>query len=142
MRCLSFAALWVPGVGFDLTQEPDVGMLIFVGVSQAISIAWFVLRFFVRSRNGAWTMIDALPSIRRSYLTSWFAFDLIYVAPIEFLVVHSQNYIFYALQLRHFLRVIRILWLGVTPTNPLVGTRQWFRFLTCFMFMVMTTHFA
>jgi voltage-gated potassium channel len=103
------------------------------------TIAWVVSRFFLAKRKGDWEIVDDLPTIRSMYVRTWFAYDLLFTIPVDFVFVGWQWEVYGWMQLRHFLRLVRIFNLG-SSHNPLLSSRLWFRFLSFCCFMVLTMH--
>jgi CRP-like cAMP-binding protein len=107
--------------------------------AQVFTLVWIATRFLLAKRRGSWEIIDDLPGIRKHYLKTWFFYDMLYGFPLDFIFVVWQWETYKWLQLRHFLRLPRILALG-SSHNPLLSTRLWFRFMSfCFM-MCLTMH--
>jgi CRP-like cAMP-binding protein len=97
--------------------------------STVFTAIWIAMRFFVQSRRGDWEVVDRLTHIRGHYLRTWFAFDLIYGLPIEWIFVVWRWDVFYYLQMRCLLRIVRIVSLG-NSGNPLREVRLWYRFVS------------
>jgi CRP-like cAMP-binding protein len=73
--------------------------------------------------------MDKYDQIRSHYLRTWFAFDFFYFVPIEWIFVGWAWPAFYWLEMRHLLRVVRIVSLG-SSGNPLREERTWYRFMS------------
>lgn len=137
--CMFVISLWHPRTEVDFDAKPSNAMLGWLAFVYFVSAGWMYLRFFIRSRIGDWEVVDDLPSIRAAYLKSWFAYDIIFTAPIDLIFIGWANRAFYFLLLRHFLRYFRQLSLG-RSVNPLLGFRMWFGFFSYVSTMMLVAH--
>jgi hypothetical protein len=99
---------------------------------------WIASRFAIRTRRGEWEILVSLKDIREQYMRSWFAYDVLYAFPIDLFFIGWNWPVFFGLQLRQLLRFVRIAQLG-TSSNPLLGSRLWFQFMSvvCVAFFLM-----
>jgi len=110
-------------------------------IIQAITVAHVCMRFFIRAQIGAWEIVDELEAIRNNYMRGWFAYDVLYAAPIEFFFLGwADNRGFLWLLLRNFLRIPRNLGMHKSG-NPLREHRLWYRFISFILLTVLMLHF-
>jgi len=108
----------------------------FLLVVEVSTFGWMASRFFLAKRKGDWEIVDDFPGIRRRYLRTWFAYDLVTALPLE-LAFFGWNWDWVRwVALRHFIRVPRIISLG-NSFNPLLTSRLWFRFLSVCLLMLL-----
>jgi hypothetical protein len=97
--------------------------------TQLFVAAWGALRFVVHSRAGEWEIVDTLPGIRDLYFRTWFVFDLLHCVPFDWIFLGWATPVYFACQLRNFLRVVRVISQG-SSGNPLKQRRRAFTFLS------------
>jgi CRP-like cAMP-binding protein len=103
------------------------------------SLVWMCSRLLLAQRSDKWHIIDDMPGIRKHYLRTWFFYDLLYALPYDFIFVVWNWEAYQWLQLRHFLRLPRIIVLG-NSNNPLQTSRLWFRFMSFLLLMGLNMH--
>jgi CRP-like cAMP-binding protein len=103
------------------------------------SLLWMCSRLLLAQRPDKWHIIDDMPGIRKHYLKTWFFYDLLYALPYDFIFVVWNWEAYQWLQLRHFLRLPRIIVLG-NSNNPLQMSRLWFRFMSFLLLMGLNMH--
>lgn len=125
----------------QVSSEPHAGSVASFLLIEAFSAVWMGMRLFVRNRRTEWEVLDDLEDIRDVYIHSWFVLDCFYTVPIELAFLGWSPAGFHYASLRHLLRCVRVLSLG-SSSNPLIQSRQWFRFASFVCFVALVWHCA
>lgn len=135
-------AVWHPLAHTQRNQRPSVLVALIVAAAEAFTLGWMSVRKYVRRRRGDWEVVDDPAVLGHWYRHSWrFRLDVIYAAPVEFFFVGWADLGFYVLLWRHLLRVPRCIGLG-NSVNPLLASRQWMRFVTFCLGLLLLFHIA
>lgn len=131
---------YVPGMGEGLF----ICSVVWSCFAQLLTVVWFLGRFLCPTPHPddpfiIETSVQRIAHIYVKRRTRWFAYDLIYVVPLEWFFIGWNWKVFFTLQFRNFPRIFRFYTLGYS-SNPLQPQRPWMRLLCLGAFWALTIH--
>lgn len=116
-------------MNYDENRLPPTVFIVWWASTFAFSLVWTWLRPAVIQKRGDWELVDSTGKLWKMYSQSWLWYDVLCLAPLEFLFIGWLNPVFHIAACHHLLRCPRCLALGRSQ-NPLRSERGHYWFMT------------